>query len=100
MLKSETQLHSFDPQLNLYWQERATKQGKVLWAKGSRNYRIAEAQKWQCPLCGEHLFNGDKIETHHIIKMTDGGLDTIDNLIHLHKTCHQHEHTGSINARS
>lgn len=89
-----------DPQLNLYWQERATKKGKIFWARGSRNYRIAEAQKWQCPLCGEHLFNGDKLETHHITKVTDGGLDTIDNLIHLHKTCHQHEHTGSIKARS
>ena len=53
-----------DPDLSKYWDERATKRGKSTWAKGSRNYRIAQVQSWRCPVCGEHLFNGESIETH------------------------------------
>ena len=73
-----------DPKLNKYWHDRATKQGKSIWAKGSKNYQIADSQNWICPICGEHLFNGEDVETHHKIKVVEGGLDIIDNLTHLH----------------
>ncbi len=89
-----------DPNLNKYWDDRATKYGKTIWAVGSRNYRIAQNQQWSCPICGGHLFNGENVETHHRIPVAEGGMDIIDNLIHLHKTCHQHIHTGSIKVKA
>ena len=34
--------------------------------------------------CG-FLFNGEEIETHHILPVKQGGSDDMDNLEHLHK---------------
>lgn len=83
-----------DPTLHKYWQDRGTRYGKTRWIKGSKLYQIAEKQNWHCPICGEHLFNGEEIETHHIKKVKDGGTDDIDNLVHLHKACHKAIHSG------
>ncbi|NEQ11602.1 MAG: group II intron reverse transcriptase/maturase [Moorea sp. SIO4E2] len=83
-----------DPQLTDYWTKRATLSGKTIWDKGSKYYQIAQNQRWFCPICGEHLNNGEAIETHHIVPVAKGGTDGIDNLQHLHKTCHKAVHSG------
>ena len=89
-----------DSQLTDYWTKRATKGGKTIWDKGSKYYQIAHNQKWFCPICGEHLNNGEAIETHHIIPVAKGGMDDIDNLQHLHKTCHKTVHSGKRNVKA
>jgi 5-methylcytosine-specific restriction endonuclease McrA len=33
------------------------------------------------------------IETHHIVPVAEGGLDDIENLMHLHKACHKQVHS-------
>jgi RNA-directed DNA polymerase len=40
------------------------------------------------------LFNGESIETHHIVLVKDGGSDDTENLIHLHSACHKQEHSN------
>ena len=85
----------FDPELDSYWENRQTKLGRIRWAKGSKNERVAKSQNFKCPNCGESLFNGEDIETHHIILVKDGGSDDIENLIHLHSACHKQEHSKS-----
>lgn len=87
-----------DPNLREYWESRLTRYGKVYWEKGSKLRKVAENQKWKCPLCGEHLFNGEELHTHHKVRIADGGTDKADNLIHLHKACHKHLHTGKQEA--
>lgn len=84
-----------DPKLSKYWKERQTRRGKTHWTRGSKMYNVADNQKWKCPVCGEHLFNGEELHTHHIIRVKDGGTDGEDNLIHMHKACHYHTHTGN-----
>ncbi|BAZ36914.1 RNA-directed DNA polymerase [Calothrix sp. NIES-4101] len=84
-----------DPTLRKYWKDRGTRYGKTRWIKDSKLYKVAEKQNWLCPICGEHLFNGEEIETHHIKKVKDGGSDDIDNLVHLHKACHKAIHMES-----
>ena len=81
-----------DPELATYWNKRQTKQGKSHWTKGSKLCRVADNQGWHCLICKEHLFNGEQLHTHHRIRVTDGGTDGEENLIHLHKTCHQQIH--------
>lgn len=54
---------------------------------------LARQQNWQCPVCGEHLLNGEEIETHHIVPVKHGGSDDIENLIHLHSACHKQVHS-------
>ena len=84
-----------DPSLKEYWAKRHQKFGKSYWEKNSRNYKIAQTQNWFCPICGEPLFNGEKINTHHIVPVAQGGLDDISNLQHLHTPCHKQVHSKS-----
>jgi RNA-directed DNA polymerase len=81
-----------DPSLKDYWKKRHQKFGKSYWEKNSRNYKIAQTQNWKCPICGEPLFNGEEIETHHIVPVAQGGLNDISNLQHLHIPCHKQVH--------
>lgn len=85
-----------DPTLRNYWQSRATRYGKTRWIKDSNLYNVAEKQNWHCFICGEHLFNGEELDTHHINKVKNGGTDDINNLVHLHKTCHHAIHSGKM----
>ena len=87
-----------DPTLNKYWLDRRNKTGKTYWEKGTNLHKIANRQKWRCPVCGEHLFNGEELQTHHIIRVKDGGSDNVDNLVHQHKHCHIHIHSGKQRA--
>ena len=82
-----------DPTLAQYWEDRKTQHGRTRWIKGSKLYRVAESQNWKCPGCGEHLFNGEELHTHHKTRLTDGGTDEETNLLHLHKTCHHQIHS-------
>ncbi|MUG95601.1 group II intron reverse transcriptase/maturase [Scytonema sp. UIC 10036] len=83
-----------DPTLSEYWEKRQTRYGKSYFAQGSKLYQVAQNQKWKCPICGESLFNGEDLHTHHVVKVTDGGKNEVDNLVHLHKSCHLHLHTS------
>lgn len=84
-----------DPTLVQYWQQRHTKYGKSYWDRTSKYYKVAQNQEWRCPVCNEHLFNGEQqLHTHHRIRIKDGGTQRVGNLIHLHKACHKHIHSG------
>ena len=85
----------FDAELANYWVDRSQKLGKSKWAKGSKHYQVAKNQNWKCPVCGNALLNGEEIETHHIVSVTDGGSDDTENLIHLHTSCHKQVHSKS-----
>ncbi len=82
-----------DPSLKEYWEKRYESMGKKLWARGSKYELIARKQGYRCPVCNEPLFNGERIETHHIVAVKDGGSSDIENLIHLHSPCHKQEHS-------
>jgi RNA-directed DNA polymerase len=82
-----------DATLKKYWNDRRTKIGKYYWAKGSKDEKIANNQEWKCPVCDEHLINGEALETHHKVQIKDGGNDDIENLVHLHWYCHKSIHT-------
>ncbi len=84
-----------DSTLREYWQKRHEKHGKKYWAKGSKYEQVAKQQSWKCTVCGDALFNGEEIETHHIVPVKDGGDDSTDNLVHLHKVCHKQIHSKS-----
>ncbi len=81
------------PSLREYWELRHQKYGKSYWERNTRNYKVAQNQNWLCPICGEPLFNGEEIDTHHIVPVAQGGLDDVENLQHLHKECPRQVHT-------
>jgi RNA-directed DNA polymerase len=84
-----------DPSLREYWHKRSIKNGKNYWAKGSKYEQLAKLQDWKCPVCGDSLFNGEEIETHHIVPVAECGLDDLENLMHLHRGCHKQVHSKS-----
>jgi RNA-directed DNA polymerase len=81
-----------DPTLSDYWRKRRTGMGKVLLAPGSKLYKVAQSQRWQCQVCGEHLYNGETLQTHHKQPVKEGGGDDLLNLELVHKACHNHRH--------
>ena len=81
-----------DPRLGHYWHDRRTRYGKSHWVRGSKLFRVAVNQNWQCPVCAQHLFNGEDLHTHHIVPLEAGGRDDEDNLVHLHHACHRQIH--------
>jgi RNA-directed DNA polymerase len=86
-----------DSTLSRYWESRTTRYGKLYWPIGSKLRKVAEKQGWKCPECGEHLFNGEAVQTHHIQQVKDGGLDGEANLMHLHQACHKNVHRSQTN---
>jgi len=88
-----------DPSLKEYWDKRHQKLGKTRFNKGSKLSTIADNQDWNCPECGEPLFNGEEIETHHIVPVVEGGTDDVENLQHLHKACHKQVHKTQVKSR-
>ncbi|WP_179050798.1 reverse transcriptase N-terminal domain-containing protein [Nostoc sp. TCL26-01] len=79
------------------WKAKPTRRVYIPKSNGKRSsklYQVAENQNWKCPVCGEHLFNGEELHVHHLTKVSDGGTDEQTNLLHLHKTCHYHVHSG------
>jgi RNA-directed DNA polymerase len=83
-----------DPSQQQYWQQRRTQSGKSYWSKGSKYYTVAQNQQWNCPVCGDHLFNGEALQTHHRTSVNAGGTDEPENLVHLHISCHRQVHQG------
>lgn len=84
-----------DPQLQAYWASRQTRYGKTYWLQSSKLRYVAQNQEWRCPICGQHLFNGEELHTHHKVSVANGGSNKAENLIHLHRVCHQHLHQMS-----
>ncbi|WP_232225261.1 group II intron reverse transcriptase/maturase [Dactylococcopsis salina] len=89
-----------DPSLRDYWQNRSLKIGKQKWAKGSKYEQVAKMQEHKCPVCGDSLYNGEEIETHHIVPAKDGGSDDAENLVHLHKACHKQVHSSKTKTKA
>jgi len=88
-----------DPSLKEYWDKRHQKLGKTRFDKRTKLYTIAENQDWKCPKCGEPLFNGEEIETHHIVPVAEGGTEDTENLQHLHIACHKQVHKTQVKSR-
>jgi RNA-directed DNA polymerase len=82
-----------DPTLTKYWSDRAKEFGNQIFAKNSKYEKIAKQQKYKCPICSEHIHNGEPLHLHHITPIKVGGTEELENLIWMHKACHKITHT-------
>lgn len=81
----------FDASLEQYFIRRSV---KILERDniGSRT-KMAKKQKYLCPICGNHLTDGEEsLEVHHKTPKCKGGKDTYDNMILIHTSCHVRWH--------
>jgi RNA-directed DNA polymerase len=77
-----------DPSRRAYWAERQIAKAML---RTPSDWRIAQAQRFLCPGCGEFLFNDEEIQRHHIEPKKIGGKNTYTNLEFRHLYCHQQE---------
>jgi RNA-directed DNA polymerase len=78
-----------DPALADYWTQRRTRFGQAYYRPATKLYRIAQKQRWKCPLCRQHLFSGEQLHLHHVAAVAQGGDDEESNLRLVHASCHR-----------
>jgi len=78
-----------DPRLCAYWRARDAAKATTLTPS---KRKLARAQEYVCPTCGDSLFNGEEVHTHHRQPQGQGGTNSYDNLTLRHLYCHQQEH--------
>ena len=82
----------YDPDWELYFEERAQRQMVERAGGNQRWLKLWLAQKGQCVVCGQELeYEGDW-HIHHLQRRVEGGSDALSNLILLHANCHRQVH--------
>jgi RNA-directed DNA polymerase len=81
-----------DPALTAYWEARA--RSKLRFLPPNRK-KLAARQGGRCPVCGDHLMNGEELQVHHLTPRSRGGRDSYDNLALVHLYCHHQAHRGT-----
>ncbi len=79
-----------DPNLKEYWEKR--EKAKVSELKTSYQ-KVAKNQGYNCPVCGQSLFNDEDLHLHHVKPRSEGGKDNYANLQLMHLYCHHQIHT-------
>ena len=82
-----------DPDLRDYWEEREKRKTELL--PQYRWRELARRQGNNCPVCQQHLTNGEELHAHHIHKRSEGGNNALSNLTLTHLYCHQQIHSGA-----
>jgi len=94
LIKRHTMVRRFaswdDPALETYWDERKIRELESMLTAFKR--RIAKQQGYVCPMCKDHLANGEEIHEHHLVQRSEGGGDETANVRLVHYYCHQAAH--------
>ncbi|MDJ0771950.1 MAG: group II intron reverse transcriptase/maturase [Mastigocoleus sp. MO_167.B18] len=85
-----------DPNLKDYWRKRSESKIKSELIKSRQ--KIAQRQKYVCPVCGESLLNDEELHLHHKKPKSQGGGDNYGNLQLVHLYCHQQIHSGTVSS--
>ena len=85
-----------DPNLKDYWRKRSEMKVKSELIKSRQ--KIAQKQKYVCPVCGESLLNDEELHLHHKKPKSQGGGDNYGNLELVHLFCHQQIHSGTVSS--
>ena len=95
-IKIRAEANPFDPNDELYFEQRQIRHWKenILGVRKLRT--IWERQNYRCAVCGQLFDDDDERDIHHIVRRVDGGGDEIDNLIMLHLNCHRLLHRGEL----
>ena len=80
-----------NPTLKNFWKERQTK--KSQYPNKNMKGKLWKRQKGHCPICNDHINNGEKTHIHHIVPKSQGGDNTLKNLSIIHEICHRQIHS-------
>ncbi|WP_287522329.1 HNH endonuclease signature motif containing protein [Okeania sp. SIO2C2] len=85
-----------DPNLKDYWRKRSEMKVKSELIKSRQ--KIAQKQKYVCPVCGESLLNDQELHLHHQKPKRQSGGNNYGNLQLVHLFCHQQIHSGTVSS--
>jgi RNA-directed DNA polymerase len=80
-----------DPTLQDYWQQRRAKPQVTT----HRRRQLVLRQEGICPVCHQHLENGEDLHIHHVVPKKSGGKEALANLWLVHHNCHRQLHSSS-----
>jgi 5-methylcytosine-specific restriction endonuclease McrA len=52
-------------------------------------YKIYKLHNFKCYVCKELLNHKEQVDLHHLKPRSDGGDYSLDNIVPVHKTCHE-----------
>jgi len=93
--KIRSKYNPFDPEWEVYSEERTGKLMQKKFKKAKRLLKIWKNQRSRCPGCGERITTETGWNLHHIIRRVDGGTEELSNLMLLHPNCHRQLHHGN-----
>ena len=95
-VKSGMRVHSDDKATREYWEKRVYTNA-LSQVYSIKIERLMKRQKGICPCCGNPIIKDDiadqEIHTHHMLPLSEGGTDELNNLTLLHLSCHKLAHS-------
>jgi len=98
-VKVKAEANPFDPKWETYFEERYYLKIKKHPMLSKRLRTLLNRQEGKCPVCEQPFTEKDKWNVHHVIHVTAGGMDNLDNLRLLHPNCHRQVHTQKWTVR-
>ena len=98
-IKIRGEANSFDPAWEPYFEQRLSLMMKDSLKGRERLLRLWQAQKQQCPNCGELITKETGWHVHHVLPKAQGGTDDQANLMLLHPNCHRQIHNSDRSER-
>lgn len=91
-IKIKAQANPYDPDWEVYFENRLGLKMLDNLKEKKRLYRLWYGQDGICLICSQKITKETGWNIHHIKRRTDGGKNTMDNLVLLHPNCHIQAH--------
>jgi RNA-directed DNA polymerase len=85
--------HPYDPQWNLYFEQRLNRQMADDLKRKQILLDLWREQNGICPVCKQKISKRTGWHNHHIVWQTNGGPDDLKNRVLLHPNCHRQVHS-------
>ena len=82
----------YDPAWEVYFEQRLGVKMETHLAGKRKLLHLWKEQGGLCPVCTQPIAEIERWHSHHIIWRTQGGKDSVDNLVLLHPNCHRQVH--------
>ena len=94
--KIKGEANPYDPEWEVYFENRLGFQMLDHLKERKRLLRLWIEQDGCCRICSQKITKASGWHLHHKKRRTDGGTDTMDNLVLLHPNCHRQVHSQGL----
>jgi RNA-directed DNA polymerase len=92
-VKIRAAANPYDPEWERYFEKRLDAKMAADWKGRQSLLRLWQSQRGVCPVCQHKITRQTSWENHHITARVHGGVDTVENRVLLHPTCHRQVHS-------